>query len=608
MSLKMSTELDQIEKRYNMKIELENSGSEIFDINSYQKLSKPVENVVASRNRKLQKLEQEFAEAKKEMNLEQAYYKEQEIISADQDPDSTKLLYIVNTFYEFLPTEKQARLFDYYKSAKQVIWKLNSSNHREISRALRKLTAHMFKEVEIDKYVLQFVIDMDLPLPNFENVGNRSHDTAEMTHDRDSYTKMTAMSLISKTMVPVWGDYCKAMGKIGIPSIKNDFHCQDIVSLAYSQSIFAESYERLFDYTKRFIDKALEDSPFGTGTSKDRVKNGENNQYIMSFLGLDEITFSLLIFGFVLVKRMVIFDVFSSILVGEDRIPNLMIYISSRIGTTVQHTLKQIADKVRISPRFEPTDNSSISMDDSNITALENVSNVTRVTMDIPIINRLGTEHSLERAIDEYNINRQDFNDAVAFYDRNPISPNILSNAIVSIVLSPMLGVSKNMGYLDSKLFHKACVFTQFVLAQKGARYDQMVVLLTSRDDGLGLANPMEPIKVEIRNSYKKVPLYNDVVANFPHTCEQMTYAESVVGGKKKRKKIGEKFTVKQQIDRIFDWVACNDHFVNLWPGFWKRLDSITRQPQGSLFHYTGSVMEDIYRFLLEWCPRTPHQ
>lgn len=572
-----------------------------FDIPNYPSVRELSEKYTKKRERTLTALEAELAAALENNQPDQADHIKNNITSKADKSDGEKLIDTIKDFLTIsMPREDdQNRLYDFYAAAHRTIWELTSANTVEIARKLRSLVRGVFHDLDLPAKAKHFVVSASLPLPTFENTGWRDHDTPEMTFNREEVKEITAVTIIAKLFCPIWGAYAEALKCIGIESVHTDSYNLSIFEPAIEDSIFKSVFKKFYKYSTVGINKVLNEDAYHVSRGSDKKTNFANNMFIISEnrYGLEQ--FYMLMFGAVIVRKAVVYDIWKSSLQGEDCDPQFMVTASSHLKAHAAYTLTRMNDNATKAPRYELDSGSSGLNEENNVTHMENMSSVSKIPMDIPVIQRQAFKATIARLVDEQGFNRNLFDRTVVYYQRNIITPNMFNIAIISVVtVGPILGISRNIDFFDEhELFSLACVYTIFVLLSKNTtEYDPIISMLVARTHRDHTTNPTCLIATVARKHAVTNPNYPKVLKNFPLACLE-------VDRTKRSRRIKERQTVSRQLARLVEWLTSNDHYSHLYSALAGKIEPQYRTPSGELIVYVDNFMERVYALFLEFCP-----
>lgn len=577
----------------------------IFDISTYSKTSESDEKFQNSQDKILTALSEEYEKALEEGQHTKAGHIREEIISKRDASEGAKLMDAIHYFIRIgmpNPTE-QDTLYDFYRDCYTTIWSLDTTNINETIKKLRVLTRGIFQTLDLPAKARLFVANASLPMPNFENTGWREHDTPEMTFNRKEVQEITAMAIIAKLFCPIWGTLCCALGKIQIAAANNDFYCISIIEPAFLDSTFAEVYEKSYNYATVNTKKLMHDNIYRINRGGDKKENFDTNLFIIANNGYDLERFCLLMFGSVIVKRMVSYDLWKSSLVGEDRDPHFMVTACSRLRSTVNYALTRMNEKSSKAPRYEIDSNSSSLNEDNNITHLENQSPASKITMDIPIIAREAFKVQIMRWVESEGFDKEEFERTMEFYRKNQIFPNLFNIAIVTVVaIAPSLGASRNIDFLDrSESFTLACVYTMFVLIKRSHRYDPLIPMIAATTHCGPETNPTSLMANQLKKAYQLSDEYQEVIKSFPLSCLSVEPSDTFGKRKRRVRRVGDRQTVASQISRLVLWLTCNDH-LSLTPDvIWRKLTTQRKVNRGHTLSYDDRFMDSVCLLFLEY-------
>lgn len=577
-----------------------------FDVSTYQKISEADNKFETKKKEALDNLAAQYTEAATVGFDERISHLREEIITKYDRSEGARFVDLIRYVLDIAlyKEEDQDALYEYYKSCYTVIRELDTSNIESTIRQLRTLTRGLFQTTDLPGKAQYFVEQAHLPMPNFENTGYQEHDTPEMTFNRDDVKEITGIVIIAKFLCPVWGLLCQAFGLIGTAAFHNDFYCLSIAEPALRDSIFSRVYDKLYNYSTVNTNKIMHDHIYRINSSGDKKTNYDNNIFVISNNGYDFERFCMLMFGSILVRRMVSFDVWKSSLVGEDRSPHFMVTACSRLKSTVSYTLKRMNDNSPRVPRYDNESSGSVHNEENNITQLENQSPSSRIPLDIPILVREGLKVAIDRGIDTEGLNRDDFEKAMRFYRRHPIVPNFFNVSIISdVLITKVIGVSRNIEFLNVDEFTAACVYVMMLLVKRSHKFDIIAAMLPTETQPA--LNPTNLVASALRKGYTQSPEFALVTKNFPLSCLAVEQTTVFARNKRRSRRLGERQTIVTQMSKMVDWITKNDHLVLLPEFLWRKLSELEKQPKGEPLVYDDTIMDRVCELILEFSPKS---
>lgn len=582
-----------------------------FNIDTYQNISMSPAKEKAKKEAELNKLKLQLQHAVEVNDTVAIERINSQIKYSGSESIASQILKYVNDLLSRIHPDKAKLLYGYYTECWEIINSLTYSNLREVIRGLTMATTKLFSEVDLPQYCIDYIIQEKIPLPSDTNIGYKQHHSASKTfsvndEEAPDYREMTAVSLLSKLMFPIWGHYGNAMKHASIGAIDKEFYWLQFIEPAIYKSSLARIYEKFKQYTFNEVRRVMERAsrnPYGNDSAYDK------NMFTISTLMFSESQFQMLNLAKLIVKRLVVFNMEISSLKGEDHVPNLMIFCQAIIEKNVTNTLKQINAASALLTRDEPRGSG-----DNNLTTMENTSRITKHTPDQPIYIRIGCDIHIPREVERRGFDLDEFRDAVDWYHgKRLLRRNAFSDAILSVYLFPIIGSSENLNSLKASQYIQAIVLAQLrLLHETDKTYgEELAVLLSAGQSLTPKENKITPVSSAIMATSEKSVAYRELMDRYPHSCEVIQFNESIIGSKLKgnvKDKIKGTINIAKHVSLIKDWLLDYDHYVNFCPKLWKYIPNISaksRPKQNDILQYSTNVMDHYYDFILDNCPAT---
>lgn len=247
----------------------------------------------------------------------------------------------INNYWASLTKENQTKIFSIYREIRNAfdeIWDRNKLTTELYNLVAKLLDAHAIDDVHhwiLYHSQVYFPNNLESEYVNLTN----SPGSREQTYLRDDYTKLVALTLVLRTMIPIWGEFiCRTKQEAG--TIFKEYYAYQLIcksKLAYSEPI-----QKLTTYIEYSIipDKSKAASIIGGISTED---------------------FPIWILGLVLVRRLCVGDI-SGTNPKATLITFIYKFITQKIKGNDNNFAGMIKDKI-----FEE----SSSEGDANISKLE---------------------------------------------------------------------------------------------------------------------------------------------------------------------------------------------------------------------------------------------
>lgn len=468
-----------------------------------------------------------------------------------------------NDFLAQLSAEDQYALHDFYLACRRT----NSAIQGEavtaefikdiIVRDLADHAAEMVQKTDIPAKAVQFVMGSDLQFPDLSNVGNRPHDTTALTFRLPEYQIITAMSVLCKVMSPVWGDFV-ARTQPYIDTINKEMHCLITMLPILEHQSFQEVYEKLRGYMKNSIK-----------TDFNRKENAnKNNNYDLGFTlknaGFSDERFEKYVEGMLFVKKLALYD--------PNKIDcDVMKYIAVNIQATINTAVTHLGKSSNTMVRKEQTRSASEGERDG-VTQLESESRVSRVSADVPVLARHGTDKAVARLLEKLNIPKKSFKETVAFYNRNIIQMSPYARTIMSSIMGQYIGGAQSIQYLTAQSAIRLASLTQLHMAMHWP--PQLVHMLTATYPATPKEEVASAADGRILMNYETSREYKQCVNAVPYL-------------------LGPNKSIKAQITANVEFVTKYHHFYNTAEAVADFMDEAP-QTQGTPLVYDEFIIQQL--------------
>ncbi len=489
----------------------------------------------------------------------------------------------VNLFFETMTIQEHKKLYDFYKYTKMIIPGITKENLREVQETLQNKIMDVILKMKIPERLINFCRTPIFEYPDFEGIGNKPHHSQEKTYDLDNYVDLTALGLLSKIMVPVWGELVEVLGDIGIDNNQREKIAFDLLEPTLLESSFDQIYKKLtFSLKASIADdrKTLDKNPIGNTTTS----------YVLTHNGLDDEMFNAIVMANIIMKRMAIYECLTRLEDGS--IPNAMAYIYDGIKKTADTRMRSMRQRISTMPRrelpnYEKEDNNSI-LDHSSVPS--------KKTFDVPIVIALGAERwELPRLLKDTNTDIEVFEKAVDYYRENYFDVSYLTQAVVASFVGTRFGGSKCLNYLHPSTYQKVVTIVQmFLIKQNMTDLAMMISSITSKDivDG---GNPN--IGMRMSSNMKNTPEYLECLNLFKGSLRKTAYTFGRTDTSKKPELVTINFA--NHIEKMSEWIIQYSHVENMAPALWE-MSGITDKPvMGRECMFDENIVRNLCRFYL---------
>lgn len=323
--------------------------------------------------------------------------------------------------------------------------------HLEISDP--KYTVNEIEELEdiLGDIILQLDDDTDLcgrinayirksniPISDMAEAGTRPQDTPEMTFVQEEAITITTIAILMKILCPILGAFTDKFNRI-IDTKYKECHAHAIMT-----PVFKKRYDdiicKLTYYIKTLISSKLKSDPTA-------YING-NTLDAMTSQSLDTI----------IIKRFVNVDLYR-----PDG--NVIKYIASccRSGADSQQQNASMSNSVRII-----TDPVELDKDEGNASRMESESKQSIRTADVPVMIKVAARDTIRKIIKSENIDQELIDATFAYYKRNPVVMNPISEFLLCTYYGQDIGGGLGIMMLNSSIVSQLAALLQIICARDG--------------------------------------------------------------------------------------------------------------------------------------------
>jgi hypothetical protein len=273
-----------------------------------------------------------------------------------------------------------------------------------------------------------------MPIPDLSLVGSRPQDSKELTFVTGDYHQLNRLMLLTKLLIPIYGEVISFAGKIGIDSQLKEGSAVRILSL-----IADARFEYIITKLKGFIANQVTDAKITL-------------DHVFSGISLEGVRFKVL--ANILVK------VLPNTILLKDGSTNVM----TKINSSITCGLPQSA---AVKARFESDDEAD---DDGESKLIVDIhgSNYMNSVHKAVLIKQMISELK-EYVLKELNISHETFQSAVDFYKAYPAKPNIYNEFIINLMFHRRIGGTRSIKFIEYDIFIELMVLAQLKMINLGA-------------------------------------------------------------------------------------------------------------------------------------------
>lgn len=500
-------------------------------------------------------------------------------ISKDEtDSRAEFILAPINQFFDLLTDQEQKLLYNLYTKTKHLIKTITVNNRHEIEEILQEKIYDTIVNLNLPERLISFSKSDAFAYPDLSEAGKANHHTKEKTFNLEEYQELNAISLLSKILFPIWGDFTVKLDEININNNLRKKIAFQLIVPNLEEGAFATVYRKLSYY----ISSAVAD--YRKNFDKNTIKSSMTTSFILTYNGIDDEMFIDMVMGVIIANGLVIYES-----------ADIMIYINGRIVYAADQIINNIHKKMTIMPRrpldgHDGEDNSSI---------IDHVSKTSSKSMDIPIFITTAFDHwELDRLLVDTDTPKEIFDRANAFYVSSNFEISPLCQAMIATFVGKRLGGSKCLNYLSLSQYYKLVTMLQFYLIKN--KMIDLATLASARSSPLPLDRAQSTLATRLEANMTVSMQYlecRDLFKGYLRKPLNNT-------GRTKRERRNaemEQIDFASHIVKIKDWLIKNVHYENMAPVLWEYTGRETLPLLGTDVQFDERVISNLCQFYLNF-------
>jgi hypothetical protein len=507
-----------------------------------------------------------------------------EKIAKDNEENVGDLILLpINLFFETLSFSEQEQVDKLYLDAKEKIDTITVDNRREVQDDLQQEIFNTLEKLDLPNKMIKFCQSGQFVYPDLSIAGTLPHHSPAKTFTLPDYVEITAISLLSKLMVPIWGEFIKVLGQIGIDNNQREKIAFDLIEPSLEDGAFERIYSKLSGTLSSLVGERRK------LTDKKASLSATTSSFIITHNGIDDQMFDSIVMATIIVKRMATYECFPDAKTGTVR--NAMVYIDDGIKRTSDTRIQYMRNNMNTMPRkplpsHDQEDNSSI---------LDHASKTSKKPIDVPITVITAVEKwELPRLVIDTHSPDDVYQEAARYYDVNGFDVSPLCQAMIASFIGTRFGGSKCINYLPPKLHQRLVVLLQLYLIDQGM-YD-LASLVSAQTPQLQIDGGTSPIAMRIRSNLRSSE-YQQCQNLFKGHLEKpvVHFGKRPVSSKKIDV---ERIDFVTHIDKIIDWLVKYNHYENMAPALWRHA-KLEAPVAGSDVQFDENIIRNLCRFYL---------
>lgn len=258
----------------------------------------------------------------------------QKINKGDDHSGPHVSLLIINHFFTTLGPDDQADIFDFYGKTKELISSVVDSNHEVVEKEIAEHLLELVEDCKLMDAARDFSRLRVFEYPDLPLVGQMEHHSEEKSFYLEEYIDITAMSMLCRMMLPVWGEYDNHLRLRGV-----DMSDRRVRSFGLIDSVFETfgpkaSYDKLYNTCVSIVDN--------TRRSQDKRERKDwlSTAQLLKVSDFDDDSFEYARMATFFVKSLGMYDPMRD--PDTDALPNLMVFASKMIRTETEDAIKTL--------------------------------------------------------------------------------------------------------------------------------------------------------------------------------------------------------------------------------------------------------------------------
>lgn len=348
---------------------------------------------------------------------------------------------IVNHFLTTLTTDEQQKIAYAFLLAHAIIkqGKNDASDIEQVEDKIADVLNSLDLEIDLCRKTEQFVHVAKIPLADMSDAGSRPQDSEEMTFHSEEAILIIAITIFMKLIAPIMGAFIYKYSGV-IDNEYKESHTRVLVNKLHERK-YRQLLTKLHFYIKKLVEQKL-------SIDATSMFNGHTLAVTASHA-----------VDVAIVKRLVCVDLSRS----EG---NIIKYLASCGRGSTESAQKNINTNRAARTLTDPVEQDK---DEGNISRMEVESTQSAKTADIPIILTVYADILLKRIIDEEELDQEEVETVKAYYRRNPVIINIISQYLLCMFYGPDLAGGASIMHMNATIIGDMCAVLQMIFAKHGA-------------------------------------------------------------------------------------------------------------------------------------------
>lgn len=502
-----------------------------------------------------------------------------------------RILLPANLFFETLTFPEQRLLYEMYADAKKLIHTITMENRRDVQDQLQDKIFKTMWNLKIDQKTLAFSSGPVFSYPNEELVGNKPHHTAEKTFLEQDYKEITAIAILVKIMIPIWGELIGHLKFVQLDVRQREKFAFELIEPTLEEGAYERVYLKLSNFFRSVI----------TDIRKNMDKNQSTNastSFILTHSGVDDQMFEATITATIIVKRLATFDCIA-VRGGGEGTPDVMVYIYDVVRRSVDASIRTMRDSMKTLPKREIASHDS----EDNQSIIDHISRTSSKSIDIPILVTTAVElWEIAKLREEMEVPADLFESATTFYRANGFGVPTITQAMVASFIGTRFGGSKCINYLTPELYQQIVVILQvFLIRNDLVDLAQLASAITSLTEIEGTDSVLS---MRIKSNYQTEE-YAACKETFKGYLDKPLQPFTKKPGRRRSVDF-DRIDFEHHIKKMIDWLTRRTHTENMAPALWDLAQRDTRPIHGTEVQFGENIIQHLCRFYLMFHEKKP--
>lgn len=494
-------------------------------------------------------------------------------------------------FVHDLSDRNQKTLYRYYEAAHGLFAALDvkedihDTDHTDLITALFDLTNDMVEKTGLCRKLLAFVNTPEFVYPDDPEAGKSYYHSEAMTFGKSEVRDMTALSMLFKVLIPIWGEYIAHFDIFDINPLYREHKAIEIIDEVLETSIFSKTYAKFTQYVKTIIQREI------VNFDKDQNRT-ISTEHIFSYHNTTDSVFIDVIEATILLKKTVLYECGAPKPSGG--VSSIMVYICTGLCQTTRTSLINLSKTVTVLPL---NDQDQRDGEENNQSAMEYYSKVSDTPADYPVYIEVMMEREIPNIASDYRVPLEWVNTLCDFYLRNPFEVGPMAYSCVASLVGNRVGGSASLQMPQPREFFKLVAIVQHFMARQGLH--SLIPFLSSTNSTNLMDTELDSDLTSISRIKEGIQVnleYEKLLENYTGFTEKTIVVEKKKRGKKTKTDV-VRIDVERQITRLVTWCISQQHVVNIPGSFWDHHPNAPKLALGAVVDVQDSLLSDLCRF-----------